>query len=76
MNKTSGFRTIQFKDAICEYKDIGFSESEYCDSGTVYMTKYNSTRLITPINTNRKCQKCNGTGTIEKAEYEIEKSNN
>jgi DnaJ-class molecular chaperone len=68
MNKSSGFRTIEFKEKECNYRDVGFSETEYCNSGIIYRHRYTSI----PYSTDRLCKKCNGTGTVEKAECKIE----
>lgn len=73
MSKTSGFRAIEFKEKVCDYRDIGFDETKYCNSGIIYIYKYTSI-LKTPISysTNIVCKKCNGTGTINKVESKLE----
>lgn len=72
MNKTSGFRTIEFKDQVCDYKDDGFTEIEYCYNGMIFLKKYNKFDRLTTIMTRNLCKKCDGTGTIDSVEVKIE----
>lgn len=76
MSKSSGFREIVFKDQVCKYKDIGFSETEYCDNGIIYMINSFEDipfiRVPLRYNTNKICKACNGTGTIDSVEVKVE----
>ena len=72
MNKTSGFRKIEFKEVECKYYDRGFTETEYCYNGFIYIESYSSFNVPIPYMSDRRCKKCSGTGTIDKAESKIE----
>lgn len=74
MNKTSGFRTIEFTDVKCRYYKFDILNStEYCHNGIIYNEKYTTILNIPiPVITNKTCKICNGTGIVEKAESKVE----
>lgn len=66
MNKTSGFRTIEFKEIECTYSVFNEYSTPFfvkCENGTLYDGK-----SIISFN----CPKCNGTGKLEIVESKVE----
>jgi hypothetical protein len=73
MNKTSGFREIEFKEQVCKYKDIGFTELEYCYNGMLFLRRTNHYGVpLLPVMTRRACPVCKGNGTVDKLESKVE----
>ena len=66
MSKTSGFRTIEFKEVNCTFAEfhtpISFKVTQ-CVLGMLYCENFP---------TNYVCPKCKGTGIVEKVESKLE----
>jgi hypothetical protein len=69
MNKTSGFREIEFKEIKCNFVQFVYEDTienfnvTTCINGMLYIGK---------IPSNHTCKKCKGTGIVENAESKVE----
>lgn len=67
MNKSSGFRTIEFIEKPCSFMEayfLGFTKDVKCINGLLW--------TISGIPVKEVCPKCKGTGKVEIVESKIE----
>lgn len=78
MNKTSGFRTIEFKKIKCNYSFDSGRYYSFCEFGKIKVCKIKypaGTPMVDIHNSEDSgsiCSYCNGIGLLEKVESKVE----